>query len=106
MLIMHRGRSLTHDRSAVLISDSSGRASNATFAESDVTPLLLYSCGAPLAKNMNVDLVRANIPRERLAQMPIRFVRAYTQTPASEPARVDDFNDLLIEQMKSLGYLQ
>ena len=61
----------------------------------------------PLARDMKTELIRSVIARDRLAKTPVRYVAAYTAPrDRVESAHVDQFNDLLVEQMKSLGYLQ
>jgi hypothetical protein len=54
-----------------------------------------------VAKSMNPALIRIFD-----ASASIRTVESYPRQKDLEPARADEFNDLLVEQMKSLGYLQ
>lgn len=106
MLVFYRGRSLSGQSSGIALSGS-GSNQSVTLNEYDVAPLLLYSVGLPLARNMKEDLLRLTIPAERLTRSPVRYVAPYaTPTDRIDSAHVDQFNDVLVEQMKSLGYLQ
>lgn len=107
-LIAYQGRSLEKDHSVILIAD--GRfhgSSRQSFSEEDLAPLLLHSCGVPISKSMKADLIRAVFSPELLAKNPVRVVDAYPKRADQiESSHAGEFNDLLIEQMKSLGYLQ
>jgi hypothetical protein len=105
LMIFYQGRALPTHHSAIVVPGASGFKRN--FTEYDVAPLLLYTCGLPLARDMKTDLIHAAAGKERLAKMPVRHVSVY-EAPRDrvESAHVDQFNDLLVEQMKSLGYLQ
>lgn len=105
LMIFYQGRALPIHHSAVVVPGASGF--KRTFTEFDVAPILLYTCGLPLARDMKTDLIHAAVGNERLAKMPLRHVSVY-EAPRDrvESAHVDQFNDLLVEQMKSLGYLQ
>ena len=106
MTIFYQGRSLSGQHSAILVPGIpiGGRLS---YTEYDVTPMLLYSCGLPLARDMKTELIRSVITRDRLEKTPVRYVAAYNAPRDQvESGHVDQFNDLLVEQMKSLGYLQ
>lgn len=108
LLILYQGRSLPNDHSGLWIhSPENSEASPVPFQETEITPLLLYSCGLPLGQHMPYALVQAWIPKQRLQQTPLRFTSSYP-SPASalDAAHAEEFNDLLVEQMKSLGYLQ
>lgn len=107
-LIAYQGRSLEKDHSVILIADGRPRGSaRQTFSEEDLAPLLLYSCGVPISKSMKADLIRAVFPPDLLAKNPVRVVDAYPKRADQiESSHAGEFNDLLIEQMKSLGYLQ
>jgi hypothetical protein len=106
MMIFYQGRSLGSHHSAILI-PGAGTQKRSSLTEYDIAPLLLYSCGLPLANGMKTDLIRFSVGQERLAKMPLRFVSAYpAPRDRVDSSHVDQFNDLLVEQMKSLGYLQ
>ncbi len=106
MIIFYQGRSLPAQRSAILVPGTQ-LAGRGNFTEYDITPTLLYSCGLPLARDMRPDLIRSVIARDRLEKAPVRYVAAYAAPrDRVDSSHVDQFNDLLVEQMKSLGYLQ
>jgi Type I phosphodiesterase / nucleotide pyrophosphatase len=106
MVLLYQGRSLPGQHSGLLIPDAMLKKA-AAFSEYDIAPLLLYSCGLPVAQGMKTDLIRVVIHGSRQAQMPIRFVASYAAPrDRVDSSHVDQFNDLLVEQMKSLGYLQ
>ncbi len=109
LLILYQGRELTNDNSGVFLYGAGFRKGNDSvrISETDVTPLLLYTCGLPVAQGMNIALIRASIPEQRMAAAPVRLAPAFRhRVTHPEPAHAGEFNDLLIEQMKSLGYLQ
>ena len=106
MMIFYQGRALTNQHSAIAVPGLPALREN-QLTEYDVAPMLLYSCGLPLARGMKLDLIRSVFAHDRLARMPVRYVAAYlAPKDRVESSHVDQFNDLLIEQMKSLGYLQ
>ncbi len=105
MMIFYQGRSLGSQHSAILI--PSGPLKKSNLNEYDIAPMLLYSCGLPLARGMKTDLIRMTVNQKRLVRMPVRYVAGYAAPrDRVESSHVDQFNDLLVEQMKSLGYLQ
>jgi hypothetical protein len=110
LLILHQGRSLRNDRSGVWIrwSDAARQEPAQTeIAQTAIVPLLIHSCGLPVAKNMDPGLISLALPTSKLAAAPPRFIPAYPKKVTTfESEHVGEFNDLLIEQMKSLGYLQ
>jgi hypothetical protein len=56
---------------------------------------------------MPTGLVLAWTPKQTLDERPLRFTPGYPgSASAVDSAHADEFNDLLVEQMKSLGYLQ
>jgi hypothetical protein len=86
----------------VLIYPYSGpKNGNAHFFDNEIVPLLLHSCGIPIAKSMSPTLIRAFDPSAT-----IRTVASFPKREEIETGHADEFNDLLVEQMKSLGYLQ
>jgi hypothetical protein len=109
-IILSAGRSLPGNSSGVLIhgpeSWKKGLIQNRAFAERSITPLILYTCGVPLSRSMNGDLLQAVLPQQFLAHVPVRTVNAYVKKDRMEIEHAGEFNDLLVEQMKSLGYLQ
>jgi hypothetical protein len=106
MIIFYQGRALPNQHTAIVLPGSPPMKPR-TLTEYDVAPLLLYSCGLPLARGMKVDLILSIVENDRLAKMPVRYVAPYlAPKDRVESSHVDQFNDLLIEQMKSLGYLQ
>ena len=109
-IILSAGRSLPGNSSGVLIrgpeSWKKGLIQNRAFAERSITPLILYTCGVPVSRSMNGDLLQAVLPQPLLARVPIRTVNAYVKKDRMEIEHAGEFNDLLVEQMKSLGYLQ
>jgi hypothetical protein len=107
MLVFYQGRSLKNDHSAIWVNGKSFHSeTGGEYSELDLAPLLLYSCGIPVGKTMSTALIQSIVPRENLAQIPLRYVSAYPRKEQLEAGHVGEFNDLLIEQMKSLGYLQ
>jgi hypothetical protein len=109
-IILSAGRSLPGNSSGVLIHGpetwKKGLIENRAFAERSITPLILYTCGVPVSSSMNGDLLQAVLPQQMLARVPIRTVNAYVKKDRMEIEHAGEFNDLLVEQMKSLGYLQ
>jgi hypothetical protein len=106
LIIFYRGRALTNQHSAIVI-PGLHPLKQSTLTEYDIAPLLLYSCGLPLARGMKQDLIRSVVGSDHLARKPVRYVAPYlAPKDRVESSHVDQFNDLLIEQMKSLGYLQ
>ena len=110
LIIFHQGRSLTEGHTMALIHGKERMRLNpaaVSVSETAVAPLLLYSCGLPVSKAMDSNLISLAVPPSRLSAAPLRVVPAYVkEATAFESAHVGEFNDLLIEQMKSLGYLQ
>jgi type I phosphodiesterase/nucleotide pyrophosphatase len=109
-IIFSAGRSLPGHSSGVLIhgpdSWKKGLMQDRAFAERSITPLILYTCGVPVSRSMNEDLLQAVLPQQFLARVPLRTVNAYVKKDRMEIEHAGEFNDLLVEQMKSLGYLQ
>ena len=106
LLVFYQGRSFESHHSAI-VTPGVNALKGAVLNEYDITPLLLYSCGLPIARDMKTDLIRFAVGSDRLAKMPLRYVSAYTAPrDRVDSSHVDQFNDLLVEQMKSLGYLQ
>jgi len=109
MLILYQGRELTSDSSGVFLYGPGfpGAQGSTPVSETDMVPLILYTCGLPVAQGMSTAMIRASIPEKRMAGAPVRLVPAFPRRVSlAEPANAGEFNDLLIEQMKSLGYLQ
>jgi hypothetical protein len=107
LVVFYRGRSFQDQRSGLMIRGKSLPRSGQSFSELQLTPLILYSCGLPVAKSMDSGLIRAVYSNSEIIKSPIRLVESYrkkTESLGSE--RTDEFNDLLVEQMRSLGYLQ
>lgn len=109
-IMFSAGRSLPGHSSGVLVhgpaSWKKGLMQDRAFAERSITPLILYTCGVPVSRSMNDDLLQAILPQQFLARVPIRTVNAYVKKDRMEIEHAGEFNDLLVEQMKSLGYLQ
>jgi hypothetical protein len=109
-IVLSAGRSLPGHSSGVVIhgpeSWKRGLIQDHSFAERSITPLILYTCGVPVARSMNGELLKAVLPQQFLARVPIRTVNAYIKKDRMEIEHAGEFNDLLVEQMKSLGYLQ
>lgn len=103
LIVFHQGRSLSLDHSGILVYTHKNALSIAgtAFAETGIAPLLLHTCGLPIAKSMAPDLILA---LDHAAVL--RSVASFPKKEEIEAGRVDEFNDLLVEQMKSLGYLQ
>jgi hypothetical protein len=111
MLIFDQGRSLQNEHSALLIHYPMVRTDQRTSFETTelgITPLLLYTCGIPIGKSMNQSLISALFPASEISkESPVRYVDSYPRVEKQlEPGHLGEFNDLLVEQMKSLGYLQ
>ena len=105
LLIFYQGRALSNHHSAILVPDTTPER-GAAYTEYDVVPMLLYSCGLPVARNMKVDRIASSFG-DRISKMPLRYVGSYdAPRDRVDSEHVDQFNDLLVEQMKSLGYLQ
>jgi hypothetical protein len=106
MIIFYQGRALSTHHSAMIVAETHQQG-NRKITEYDVAPMLLYSCGLPVARDMKLELIRSAVSSEQLAKMPVRYVVSYpAPRDQVESSHVDQFNDLLVEQMKSLGYLQ
>lgn len=107
LLVFYKGRSLKNDHSAIWVNGKSFQSeAGGEYSQLDIAPLLLYTCGIPVGKTMSTSLIQAIVARQHLAQIPLRYVNAYPRKEQLEAGHVGEFNDLLIEQMKSLGYLQ
>ncbi len=110
LFIFCQGRSLEREHSAVMVhfSGTPVKENGAQVSELSITPLLLHTCGVPIGKSMNEGLIRTIFSSSsRTATFPVRFVDSYPKTGRQlEPGHLGEFNDLLVEQMKSLGYLQ
>lgn len=108
MVIFYRGRSLPHQQSGLLLRHNDVRLPSAvSFSELQITPLLLHSCGLPVSRTMDPGLIRTLYSDSVLSKNPIRLINSYRKkTESLEARRADDFNELLVEQMRSLGYLQ
>jgi Type I phosphodiesterase / nucleotide pyrophosphatase len=110
MVIFYQGRSLENDHSAILIHSPGNETEknlHNSISELTITPLLLYTCGVPVGRSMNQSLISALFASPQVPPaFPIRFVDSYPKTDQLEPGHLSEFNDLLVEQMKSLGYLQ
>ncbi len=110
MVILSAGRSLPGHSSGVLVYGGDawkkGWMKDQSFPERSVTPLILYTCGVPISRSMKEDLLKAVLPSELLARIPVRAVGSYIKKDRVDIEHAGEFNDLLVEQMKSLGYLQ
>ncbi|MCI0612218.1 alkaline phosphatase family protein, partial [bacterium] len=82
-IILSAGRSLPGNSGGVLIhgpeSWKKGLIQNRAFAERSITPLILYTCGVPVSRSMNGDLLQAVLPQQFLAHVPVRTVNAYVK---------------------------
>jgi type I phosphodiesterase/nucleotide pyrophosphatase len=65
LIVFYQGRSLTGQNSGVLIPDAHLK-DRASFSEYDIVPLILYTCGLPVAQNMRTDLIRAVADPQKL----------------------------------------
>jgi hypothetical protein len=103
LVILHEGRSLAGNHSSVLIRTPGAPAhdADAVFSDADLAPLLLHTCGFPVSRAMSPALAQALDP-----SAVVRFVSSFPKHETMDAGHADEFNDLLVEQMKSLGYLQ
>ena len=110
MVILSAGRSLPGHSSGVLIHGAEnwkkGWISDRSFPERSVTPLILYTCGVPISRSMKTDLLKAVLPAIHWQKFLFVRLAAYVKKDRVDIEHAGEFNDLLVEQMKSLGYLQ
>ena len=110
LLIFDQGRSLKNEHSAVLIQypHQASQQSPVEVSVLGITPLLLYTSGVPIGRSMDPDLIQALFSGSTDGTRgAVRFVDSYPRIDKQlEPGHLGEFNDLLVEQMKSLGYLQ
>jgi hypothetical protein len=110
ILVLSAGRSLPGHSSGVIVRGAEdwkkGWIKDRSFPERSITPLILYTCGVPISKSMKKDLLESILPSTQLAKMPVRSIGTYVKRDRVDIEHAGEFNDLLVEQMKSLGYLQ
>ena len=72
----------------------------------DVLPTLLYRMGLPVAEDMDGSVVLQAMEKEFIQTHPIRFIESYgpRENVAEEP-NTSDFDTVIVDRLKSLGYL-
>jgi hypothetical protein len=76
-----------------------------TASERDVAPTVLHLLGLPKSRELDGQTLEPALAEAFRRDHPVRLVDSYGRRPASRPAQ-SDFDEQVLEQLKSLGYLQ
>jgi len=73
----------------------------------DILPTMLYIMGLRIAKDMDGELYLEAIEDKFLATNEIQYIRSYGQRKdVSEAPRKSQFDEEILERLKSLGYIK
>jgi len=73
----------------------------------DICPTMLYLLGFPNSTEMDGRVYAGAVKEEFLLKHRIRFIRSYGKREVTEPApKRSQFDDEIIERLKSLGYIK
>jgi hypothetical protein len=76
-----------------------------TVSERDVAPTVLYLLGVPRSRELDGQVLEAALSGAFRRDHPVRLVDSYGRRPVARAAR-SDFDQDVLEQLKSLGYIQ
>jgi hypothetical protein len=71
----------------------------------DVAPTVLHLLGLPKSRELDGRVLEAALSEEFRREHPVRLVDSYGRRPAATAAR-SDFDQDVLEQLRSLGYIQ
>ena len=76
-----------------------------TVSERDVAPTVLHLLGLPRSRELDGHVLEAALSDPFRRDHPVRLVDSYGRRPPSRAAQ-SDFDQDVLEQLKSLGYIQ
>ncbi|HEX9189678.1 MAG TPA: alkaline phosphatase family protein [Vicinamibacteria bacterium] len=76
-----------------------------TVSERDVAPTVLHLLGLPKSRELDGQVLEPALAEAFRRDHPVRLVDSYGRRPAARPAQ-SDFDEQVLEQLKSLGYVQ
>jgi hypothetical protein len=74
-------------------------------SERDVAPTVLHLLGLPKSRELDGRVLEAALSEEFRREHPVRLVDSYGRRPSAAAAR-SDFDQDVLEQLRSLGYIQ
>jgi arylsulfatase A-like enzyme len=74
-------------------------------SERDVAPTVLHLLGLPTSRELDGHVLEASLSESFRRDHPVRTVDSYGRRPPSRPAD-SAFDQDVLEQLKSLGYIQ
>ena len=74
-------------------------------SERDVAPTVLHLLGLPRSRELDGQVLEAALGESFRREHPVRTVDSYGRRPPSRPAD-SAFDQDVLEQLKSLGYIQ
>ena len=89
----------------VLAGEAVAPADLGTVSERDVAPTVLHLLGLPRSRELDGQVLESAFTDAFRREHPVRLVDSYGRRPASRSAR-SDFDEDVLEQLKSLGYIQ
>ena len=76
-----------------------------TASERDVAPTVLHLLGLPKSRELDGQVLETAFSETFRRDHPVRLVDSYGRRPRSQAAQ-SDFDQDVLEQLKSLGYIQ
>ena len=74
-------------------------------SERDVAPTVLHLLGLPRSRELDGQVLEASLTESFRREHPVRTVDSYGRRPPTRPAD-SAFDQDVLEQLKSLGYIQ
>lgn len=74
-------------------------------SERDIAPTVLHLLGLPVSRELSGRVLEAALRRDWREAHPVRFVEAYGRRPHAR-AQLSDFDAQVVEELRSLGYIQ
>jgi arylsulfatase A-like enzyme len=74
-------------------------------SERDVAPTVLHLLGLPKSRELEGDVLEAALSEPFRRDHPVRTVDSYGRRPTSRPSE-SAFDQDVLEQLRSLGYIQ
>ncbi len=74
--------------------------------ERDIAPTVLHMTGLPISRELSGRVLEAALRADWRRKNPVRFVASYGRRPRARAAAASDFDAQVVEELKSLGYIQ
>jgi hypothetical protein len=100
-----RGASQAAEGLLVLAGDAVAPGDHGTVTERDVAPTVLHLLGLPRSRELDGQVLEALLKDGFRREHPVRLVDSYGRRPPSRAAQ-SDFDQDVLEQLKSLGYIR